>query len=330
MRTCWCSGADDGSVSVYEDDPSTTKYATSDQFAHTTCAYTRSSDSTMAMEVKISTVVNAGSTKAYLPASRPYVIRLHNAIVPSDVVVNGESIRMGKFRKLGDTPAIVTGASSFYFDSDDMVVVIELAAADVNKPQSVEITWTYPHAVSTGLTNGVKGVLGHALLAKSQLDTTRSTPGQQTSVPGPAHLTYLASMGSLLDMHASYANISGFVDVLSSLPALFNLALDETAANIYDANACVQMVNWDRFDSCLCCTQVCMCVCVVTCALCVCMCVMHVYVYVSSCATSHRIASTPTRCTTLPVSRGTSRSRVATPTRSSSTPTTRPRTSTTG
>lgn len=211
-------GGNNGTVSVYEDDGSTTAYLTRNAYAWTSATYSRTATS---LTVQIAT------TGLYpeLPAARAYQIQLLNQGPISAVTVNGVAVtynRFGKVASLGQLPA----GNQYYYDFSSLPYgmgnIIDIIGVSTTTPLNVLVTYAAP--VSDASMAGVYGAITHAIAAKLNLDIERSTPGSNTD--DPAFTSVLASTGIALEYLAG-TSASQFITAVQGVPTLLANATSE-------------------------------------------------------------------------------------------------------
>jgi hypothetical protein len=107
-------------ASVYEDDGNSTAYVTSKTFARTNARYTLD-DGTLTFTVSTTAAGAAGDLDASLPlpaaipSSRPYTLRLVNAMPPSAVTVDGKAIPFSRYKI---SSAVGHPTPSWHFDGE--------------------------------------------------------------------------------------------------------------------------------------------------------------------------------------------------------------------
>ena len=111
------SGA--GSCQVYEDDGVTTDYSTADASATTAAAYAHDAASgTTTVTVSPPELMRADAA-GVVPATRPYAVRLINAMPPTSITVNGEAVPHSRYAPHA-TP-------SWWYEGDETTVVVASA-----------------------------------------------------------------------------------------------------------------------------------------------------------------------------------------------------------
>lgn len=159
-----------GSGAVYEDDGESVAYLQG-ALAWTRLNYTASG---RAVDVEIST------TGAFpqLPTQRPHVLRLLNRLPATAVTVNGQPASAHAW------PLAVGGAQqpAFWYDTDDMSVVVLTPALPVASPVRVHVQLS-GSAAQEGDLQGARARVQHAVWAKQALDETRQAPGERAVQP---------------------------------------------------------------------------------------------------------------------------------------------------
>ena len=211
-------GANNGSVTVYEDDGTTTGYLTAGASAWTTATYSTAGTTTTV------TIATAG-TYPTLPATRTYQIRLLNSGPIGSVTVNGVAVaynRFGKAASMGRTPP----ASQYYWDYSTLPTgmggVVDIVGASTASPITVTIVMSAAIPVTT--MSGVYGAITHAIWAKANLDIERTTPGSNSV--DPAYTSVLSSVGLGLEYLAG-TSPANFAATIASVPALLANATAE-------------------------------------------------------------------------------------------------------
>ena len=77
--------------------------------------------------------------------------------------------------------------------------------------------------------DGLKGKLRHALLAKANLDETRTTPGAHTPYPGGSLISQAASSAEALSFLAG-SSATDFTALLSNFSSVYSGAVQEIVA----------------------------------------------------------------------------------------------------
>lgn len=220
------STAVNASVSVYEDDGHSTAYLTANAYAWTTASYSTSQGG-MAMKITVSTSL-AGPAFPELPATRSlYQFTLMNSAPVASVTANGVAVpfnRYGRAFSQGRAPA----SSSFHYAVDElpwgMGAVIDIVNVDTSQPLVIQIE--FAEKVDATTMSGVYGAISHALWAKANTDTDRSTPGSENGNLQPAHMSILSSAGGALEYLAG-TNTTAFVELVESIPSLLQMAINE-------------------------------------------------------------------------------------------------------
>jgi hypothetical protein len=227
-----------GRQHVYEDDGVTMDYAKG-AFARIEMAYTRSSSKNT-----VTCLFNTTGSYPGMPTERSYTVRLPNSPLPSMVTL-GDG-------KGGSAPGVFAwsmwgGASTWHYDGVAMELVIELG---VHPAEVGELTITYAAGkeVSFGgdvaMSQGMKGAIRLAQLAKHNLDETRQTPGAHQD--GVSFIALAAGAGDSLT-HLAGQPVA-FQAVLDNYWGHFNSAILELSALPTTGK---DAVNKDRLANCV-------------------------------------------------------------------------------
>lgn len=180
-------GASSGETSVYEDDGATTAYLDGNK-ANILAKYTTNSTS-------ITFTVSTDHSFHGQPQQRAVTLRLVNAPPPQSVLhtVSEQPAESVLFEAFG-------GVKTWSYDGPAATLVIEVAPADVNKPQSIVVDFSEDMASlwRTGALAGLRGAISHANLAKGELDKVR----KMDSDTGRGELDRMSVVGEILSYSA--------------------------------------------------------------------------------------------------------------------------------
>jgi hypothetical protein len=125
---------------------------------------------------RVNQSVTPSHPRPSMPTSRSYTLVLVLTAPPTTVTVNGVALTYSRWG----------GGNAWTFDGTMGDVIIQLPYLPVSTPINVVVSGQSSLAVSAvpgTPTVGLRGGLRHALLAKSNLDEERTTPGS-TSTDG--------------------------------------------------------------------------------------------------------------------------------------------------
>jgi len=179
--------------SVYEDDGETTAYHDVKEFAYTFFNYTKVERTQLVINMSIFTL-------GYYPSqvsTRAYTIKIFNTLPPTILRADNQDIKYSRFG----------GPNSWYYDANELAVVIELKEQSTKKTVNIEFI-----APRLTISTGIVGQFKHVTLAKRLLDQSRTTPGENSINGG-----FLSDAASIPDVLSFFAGSVSRESILNYL-----------------------------------------------------------------------------------------------------------------
>jgi len=222
-------GAKSGAARVYEDDGTTTAYAT-DEAAYDYVSAAFATDGGDGTTLTFNAEIEGGKPGSATPASRAYTLRLRSAFPPKTVTVNGVAALHTHASSRGRA-APAGSAPTWTYCGVEMAVVIDVPERASAAALEVVVTTTGgTFETNAAALAGAKGVVKHAILAKAALDVARVTVGAHN--PASDYLKKLSSVGSALAYAAAKAPRdagASFAALVQALPKMLSDAQAEVA-----------------------------------------------------------------------------------------------------
>lgn len=174
-------GATSGSVSIYEDDGTTTAYLEG-HHANIIATYTFHS------HIINFTLLTTGSFAGQAP-TRALTLRVVNAPPAAAVYHGATELKYAAFGGIG----------TWSYDGPATTLVIEGVRRDTSEQQTISVALPESMAAmwQDGALAGLRGAISHANLAKASLDEVRLTPGS-TDMSASGELDKMSSLGEVL------------------------------------------------------------------------------------------------------------------------------------
>ena len=220
-------GASKGSTRVYEDDGETYAYNATSSYGWIQASYDKSSSDAIHFSL-VQTKSYAGTPKA-----RDVQLRLFASAPATKVSINGKEVEYSRW-------GCETG-SCWTYDGESLEVVITAHSVDTASALTIHAALS-----STPAPTKLKGILRRAVLAKRNLDETRTTPGAHTPDPKGAPLSKLASLGDALAYLAG-SDLGQWAKSAASASGLLSDAIAEVNATYAGAIASGNQPTADRW-----------------------------------------------------------------------------------